>query len=176
MFETLIIIAMGILFLIVLPIMATYKYWNYKPVMKYALSLIWISYIVIAYEIINPRDSFYINHLKNVSGSAFDDKMKMTYKHTSFLDSKGEYFACAVFEISPKDVKLLNSTKIELEPSPFNTKELASPCKEEITKVFNNKDLLVYKKFEEKESRAWGYIPNSNKVFMTYNFRGMPND
>lgn len=176
MFETIILVCLGILFLIILPIMATYKYWNYSKVMKFALSLLWVSYIVIAYEIISPRDSFYVNHLKKVSASAFDEEMKIAYKYTSFIDGKGEYNACAIFEISQKDVKLLSNTKIELAPSEFNVKELSNPCKDEIAKNFNSPNLLVYKKFGEKEARTWGYIPNSNKVFMTYNFYGMPND
>jgi len=67
MFEHIIIILMGILFLIVLPIMSTIKYWNYNPYMKYALSLIWISYIVIFYEVLFPRDSYYLNNLKRVA-------------------------------------------------------------------------------------------------------------
>ena len=172
MFEHIIIILMGILFLIVLPIMSTIKYWNYKPYMKYALSLIWISYIVIFYEVFFPRDSYYINNLKNYSGIEFNNDIQIINKYTSFLNIKGEYFSCAIFEISKEDKKLLTTIKEENNAILVDNQNM---CGKNINQIFNKNDLVIFKETDEKNYKQWGFLKDSNKVFIYHKYFGMTN-
>ncbi|PLY11333.1 MAG: hypothetical protein C0626_01830 [Arcobacter sp.] len=172
MFESIIIVLMGILFLIVLPIMSTIKYWNYKPYMKYALSLIWISYVVIFYEIFFPRDSYYINNLKNYSGIEFNKNVQITSSYTSFLNIKGEYYSCAIFEVSREDKKLLNTIKEQSNAVLVDNQNI---CGKNINQIFNKNNLVTFKTTDEKNYKQWGFLENSNKVFIYQKYFGMTN-
>ncbi|ADG93474.1 hypothetical protein Arnit_1820 [Arcobacter nitrofigilis DSM 7299] len=172
MFEHLIIIFMGIVFLIILPIMSTIKYWNYKPYMKYALSLIWISYIVIAYEVFFPRESYYIKNLNKFSNITFSKEIKIIDKYTSFLNIEGEYSSCAIFEIPAKDKVLLSKLK---EDKTTTLPNMNNKCSNMINKEFKNNNLVTFKSIDEKNYRQWGFLKNSNKVFFYYKSFGMTN-
>ncbi len=172
MFEQIIIILMGILFLIVLPIMSTIKYWNYKPYMKYALSLIWISYIVIFYEIFFPRDSYYINNLKKFSNIEFTNDTKIISSYTSFLNIKGEYYSCAIFEVSRDSQRVLNAIKEENNAVLPDNQDI---CGKDINQIFNKNNLVSFKTIDEKNYRQWGFMKNSNKVFIYQKYFGMTN-
>jgi hypothetical protein len=172
MFEQIIIILMGILFLIVLPIMSTIKYWNHKPYMKYALSLIWISYIVIFYEVFFPRESYYTNSLKSFSDINFTKDIKIVNSYTSFLNIKGEYFSCAIFEVSNDEKSILNNLK--------NNKTISLPdfndqCTRMISKQFENENLITFKSIDEKNLKQWGFLKNDNKLFIYHKYFGMTN-
>ncbi|WP_419766812.1 hypothetical protein [Arcobacter sp.] len=170
MFEHLIIILMGIVFLIILPIMSTIKYWNHKPYMKYALSLIWISYIVISYEVFFPRESYYINNLNKFSNITFSKEIKVIKKYTSFLNIEGEYSSCAIFEIPNNDKALLNNL---IEDKVTTLPNMNNKCSNIINKEFKNNNLVTFKSIDEKNYRQWGFLKNSNKAFVYYKSFGM---
>lgn len=172
MFEQIILILLAILFLIVLPIISTFKYWNFKPFMKYVLILMWISYSVIVYEVFFPRDSYYVNHLKNVSNIEFDDSIKIKDKFTSLLNFKSQYYSCAVFEISNSDKVLLKSLKIETNEK---TLDLNNECIKILNPFIENKTILSSKNLDEKQYRQWGYIEGTNYVFVIYQYFAMAN-
>ena len=174
MLEQIILGILAVLFLIVLPIISTIKYWNYKPLIKYALILIWISYAVIAYEIFYPRDSYYVNHLKNASNINFGEKTILKDKYTSFMNSKAQYYSCATFDVASNDIKLLNNIKKD----DLKTEKLSldlGECSKILNPMFTNKNLRIFKKVDEKNYLQWGFIENSNKVFVLYQFFGMAN-
>jgi len=170
MFEQIIIILMGILFLVVLPILSTIKYWNYKPYMKYILILIWVSYCVIFYEIFFPRDSYYINNLKKFSNIEFDKNIKIDSSYTSFLNIKGEYYSCAIFEISNNDTKHLQTLSNE---EKINLPQNSNICTENINQIFNKENLVLFKSIDEKNYNLWGFLQGSNKVFIFHKYYGM---
>jgi hypothetical protein len=163
---------MGIVFLIILPIMSTIKYWNHKPYMKYALSLIWISYIVISYEVFFPRESYYINNLNKFSNITFSKEIKVIKKYTSFLNIEGEYSSCAIFEIPNNDKALLNNL---IEDKKITLPNMNNKCSDIINKEFKRDDLITFKSIDEKNYRQWGFLKNSNKVFFYYKSFGMTN-
>ena len=172
MFEQIIIILMGILFLVVLPIMSTIKYWNYKPYMKYILSLIWVSYIVIFYEVFFPRDSYYINNLKKFSDINFTKEIKILNSYTSFLNIKGEYFSCAIFEVSNDEKSILNNLK---DNKTISLPDFDDHCTQIISEQFESKNLITYKSVDEKNLKQWGFVENSNKLFIYHKYFGMTN-
>ncbi|WP_419764846.1 MAG: hypothetical protein ACNI28_00375 [Arcobacter sp.] len=172
MFEDIIIILMGTLFLVVLPIMSTIKYWNYKPYMKYILILIWVSYGVIFYEVFFPRESYYTNNLKKFSNIEFDENVKITNSYTSFLNIKGEYFSCATFEVSRENARLLTMVKKENNAVLPNSETI---CGKYINQIFNKNNLVTFKTVDEKNYKQWGFLENSNKVFIYQKYFGMTN-
>lgn len=171
MFEKIILILLAILFLAIIPIYATYKYWNYKPIMKYAISLLWISYLVIIYEIFFPRDSYYLNHLKNASSIKFGDDFIVKEKYTSFMNSKAQYYSCAVFETTNKvdELIILKEENINKLPN-FET-----TCDNMIKRNFDIGRLKIFKKIDEKSAIYWGYEHNNNKIFIVYQYFAMAN-
>lgn len=172
MLEDIVLIILGILFLIVLPIISTIKYWNYKPLIKYALTLIWISYTVIAYEIFFPRDSYYINHLQKASEVKFADDIQIIDKYTSLMNSKAQYYSCAVFETKS------NTSDIFSNVTSQNRAELPigkNKCMDIINKIFTNTNSISFAKTDIKEILQWGYLKNSNRAFVLYQFFGMEN-
>lgn len=174
MFEQIILILLAVLFLIVLPIISTYKYWNYKPFIKYVFILMWISYGVISYEVFFPRDSYYINHLKKASNLEFTDNLIIKDKYTSLLNSKARYYSCAVFEISGENKKLFSSLNIENVAS-VKSLDKVNRCSEILNPLYNNSSLVSFKNVDEKNYREWGFIKNSNQVYFLYKFYGMAN-
>lgn len=169
MFEKVILFLLAILFLIILPIISTYKYWNYKPFMKYALSLIWISYIVIIYEVINPRNTHYLNLLNKASNLTFGDNIKVFRKYTSFMNYKAQYHSCAVFEIT-NNVTDLNILK---EEEKVVLPKFSQRCENMISQEFDTSKLISYKTVDEKSVTYWGYEKSNNKIFLVYNFHAM---
>ncbi|WP_428022976.1 hypothetical protein [Arcobacter sp.] len=172
MFEQIIIVLMGILFLIVLPIMSTIKYWNYKPYIKYALSLIWISYIVIFYEVFFPRDSYYINNLKSFSNIEFTNETKILNSYTSFLNIKGEYSSCAIFEVTNNEKNILKNLKKD---KMISLPDFNDHCTKIIKEQFKNDKLITFKSIDEKNLKQWGFLKDSNKIFIYHKYFGMTN-
>lgn len=172
MLESLILIVLGFFFLIVLPILATIKYWNFKPFVKYALVLMWISYGVLSYEVFFPRDSYYINHLKNASGLNFDSNLIIKEKYTSLINSKARYYSCAVFEINEAQKKLFSN--LDIKNSKFiKPLDNMNKCSEILNPILSNSSIISFEKIDEKNYRAWGFTKDSNKVFLFYRFLGM---
>lgn len=174
MFEQIILALLALLFLIVLPILATFKYWNFKPFLKYALMLIWVSYGVIVYEVFFPRDSYYINHLKNVSDINFNENIMIKDKYTSLMNSKAQYYTCAIFEVNETDKKLFSSLDVN---NSFKTELLKkeNKCSVLLNPLLSNSSIISFKKVDEKNYREWGFIKNTNKVYILYKFYGMAN-
>lgn len=174
MLEQIILVLLAIVFLVVLPILATFKYWNFKPFLKYALILIWVSYGVIVYEIFFPRDSYYFNHLKNASDINFNKNLIIKEKFTSLMNGKAQYYSCAIFEINEVDKQLFNSLDVK---NSFKTEFLdkKNRCSIFLNPLFSKESLISFKKIDEKNYREWGYIKNTNKVYFLYKFYGMAN-
>lgn len=169
MFEKYVLYFLAIFFLIVLPIISTFKYWNYKPFMKYVLSLMWICYIALAYEVLYPRDVYYKNLLHKSSNIIIGDELKIIDKYTSLMNIKAQYYSCAVFEVSHdvSDLKILKSEDSIKLPS-LNTR-----CDNIISSNFDRGRLVTYKTSDNKSTTYWGYQPNQNKMYVIYNFYAM---
>ncbi len=174
MLEQIILILLAIIFLIALPILATIKYWNFKPLIKYALILIWISYGVISYEVFFPRDSYYVNHLTKASDINFSEDIKIIDKYTSLMNSKARYYSCASFEINEMDKKLFSTLGLK-NSEIIKPLEDVNKCSKILNPFFSNSSLKRFKKVDEKNYREWGFIENTNRVYFIYKFYGMAN-
>jgi hypothetical protein len=77
-----------------------------------------------------------------------------------------------LFEISNKDKLLLKNLK---EENPTSLPTMNNKCVEIIKHEFKNNNLVTFKSVDEKNFRQWGFLKNSNKVFVYYKSFGMTN-